>query len=458
MTSPQIITTNGPVVGTRQGDVDVFLGIPYAAGPVGERRFLPPSPPDAWTEPREATSFGPTAPQEENASPGGLPEVPEPVIHGDDFLNLNVWTTATGGDERRPVLVWIHGGGFFAGNSANPWYDGASFARRGLVVVSVNYRLGAEGFLSVPGVESNLALRDWIAALEWVRDNVAAFGGDPEQVTVMGQSAGGMAVAALLSSPASRGLFSRAIIASGVSYSGMITASGAAAVSRTVLERAGADADLAAARGVSPAAFVAAHAELSAELNRVDAPLTLLWLPVIDGELVPMSLLDAVEAGVGGDIPVLVGSTENEFAWRTLGDQPDSTQADHERKRREGQRLFADDLFRRPLDDFARARARAATAPTYRYEFQWRSQAAPYIGAGHSLDIPFFFNNIDAPYFTEYAGPNPPPQLAEAMHSAFASFALDGDPGWAAYDESEEAVMIFDAESRVSRGVEFEAD
>ena len=144
---------------------------------------------------------------QEGAAPGGLPEVPEPVIPGDEILNLNVWTPELAPAQPLPVLVWIHGGGFFAGCSANPWYDGASFAQHGIVMVSLNYRFGAEGFLEIEGATSNRALRDWLAALEWIRDNIAAFGGDPARVTVMGQSAGGMAVSALLATEASAGLF-----------------------------------------------------------------------------------------------------------------------------------------------------------------------------------------------------------------------------------------------------------
>ncbi|MES2172010.1 MAG: carboxylesterase family protein [Actinomycetota bacterium] len=455
MSGREITTSTGPVTGFRADGVDAFLGIPYAAAPVRERRFLPPTPHAAWTEPFDATSFGPTALQEPGEPAGGLPDVPEPIIRGENCLNLNVWTAARPGDSARPVLVWIHGGGFFAGCSANPWYDGASFARHGLVVVSLNYRLGAEGFLVAPGIEPNLAMRDWIAALDWVRDNVAAFGGDPARVTVMGQSAGGMAVTALLASPAARGLFSRAIIASGVSPVGAVSENSAEDVARDVLSAAGATVDIAGARSVTQDQLIDALATVAAERERAGTPMTLAWAPVVDDDLLPSAPLDAVAQGSSADIPVLVGSTKNEFAWRTLIDaSPDDP--DYQQKRREGQRLYADDFFRRAIEQFSRTRVAANSAPTYRYEFQWRSGAEPYIGAAHSLDIPFFFNNLDAAYFEPYAGPNPPQQLADAMHGAFANFALTGDPGWPAYDLREEAVMAFDTDSRVVRGVEFE--
>jgi para-nitrobenzyl esterase len=455
MSGLTIQTTGGPVTGLQKDGVGTFLGIPFAAAPVGERRFLPPQPHATWSEPFAATSFGATALQELGDAAGGLPDVPEPIIVGDDYLNLNVWTTATDGDAPRPVLVWIHGGGFFAGCSANPWYDGASFARHGLVVVSFNYRLGAEGFLVAPGIPHNLAMLDWIAALEWVQNNIAAFGGDPAQVTIMGQSAGGMAVSALLSAPPTHGLFSRAIIASGVSHVGSWSEAEGENISREVLSRAGATDDLAGARSVTREALIAAHAEVSADRELTGTPMMPPWGPVVDGDSVPSTLLDAVERRSGANIPVLVGSAKNEFAWRTIIDaSPDD--ADYEEKRLEGQHLYADNFFRHAIDEFSRARVASDSAPTYRYEFQWRSGAAPYIGAGHSLDIPFFFNNLHAPYFEPYAGPNPPQQLADTMHGAFANFALTGDPGWAPYDTEDEAVMVFDTESHVARGVEFE--
>jgi para-nitrobenzyl esterase len=455
MSSRTIQTTGGPVTGFTKDDVETFLGIPYAAPPVGKLRFLPPAPHEKWSEPFAATSFGATALQELGGAAGGLPDVPEPIIPGDDYLNLNVWTTANAGDAPRPVLVWIHGGGFFAGCSANPWYDGASFARHSLVVVSLNYRLGGEGFLVAQGIEPNLAMLDWIAALSWVRDNVAAFGGDPQQVTVMGQSAGGMAVTALLTSPPARGLFSRAIIASGVSKVGALSENYAGTIARDVLTTAGVSVDVDGARSVTQEQLIAALDRVGAVRDKAGTPMTLAWAPVIAGELLPIDPLDAVTQRVGADIPVLVGSTRNEFAWRTIIDaSPDD--ADYEQKRREGQRLYSDNFFRRAIEQFSRSRVATESAPTYRYEFQWRSGAAPYIGAGHSLDIPFFFNNLDAPYFEPYAGPNPPQQLADAMHGAFANFALTGDPGWPAYDDETEAVMAFDVESRVVRGVEFD--
>jgi para-nitrobenzyl esterase len=448
-TTTPVITTTGPVIGRVADGIAAYQGIPYAAPPFGERRFLAPRPHEPWTEPLEAFEFGPTAPQREGAAPGGLPDVIEPIIAGEEILNLNVWTTGSAG--LRPVLVWIHGGGFFAGCSANPWYDGASFARQGLVVVSLNYRLGAEGFAELADAPSNRGLLDCIAALEWVRDNVAAFGGDPGRVTVMGQSAGGMAVACLLVSAAAEGLFRQAVIASGIAPVSAWPADQARAMTGALAKHAGVEATRAGLASRTPLELIDAHDAVVAEYEAAGTPLMPPWGPVVDGDVVAGQFLDAVRAGRGAAVPVLTGTTKNEFAWRGFRDQPDSAQA-----RRQGQRQFADDFFRHPTQAFAEARVATGAAPTYRYEFGWESTAAPYILAGHSIDIPFFFNNLGAPYVREYTGPNPPQELADFDHHAFASFATTGNPGWPPFSAGS-AVMIIDNEPHLTPGIDFDA-
>src|SRR4051794_33162844 len=207
---PVAATTSGRVRGTAEDGTVAFLGIPYARPPFGVRRFGLPVPEPAWEGVRDATAYGPTAPQPNRP----FTIIPEPVVAGDDCLNLNVFTPDLG-SVGLPVMVWIHGGGFTAGGNTSPWYRGHRFARDGVVVVSVNYRLGAEGFLAIPGAPTNPAIRDWLAALNWVQDNISAFGGDPNQVTIAGQSAGGVACATLLTTPAAAGLFHGAICMSG---------------------------------------------------------------------------------------------------------------------------------------------------------------------------------------------------------------------------------------------------
>ncbi|WP_375400079.1 carboxylesterase/lipase family protein [uncultured Amnibacterium sp.] len=439
---PIIDTTAGPVQGRAVEGVERYLGVPYAAAPFGALRFLAPQAHAPWIEPFQADRFGPTAPQKEGASPGGLPDVIEPIIAGDEILNLNVWTPVDRSGPL-PVLLWIHGGGFFAGCSANPWYDGTSFARQGLVFVSCNYRFGAEGFLELEGAPANRGVLDWIAALEWIRDNIAAFGGDPAAVTIMGQSAGGMAVSALLSAPAAERLFHRAIIASGVSASSIWSRDAAIAVAEDVTQEAGIARTLEGARSATPNQIIAAHERVNDRPVEEGGSLMPPWAPVVDGALLDGDLFDAVAQGRSAGIPVLVGSTANEFAWMTYRDRPDDEEA-----KAEGQQLFADELFRLPIQRFADARADAGAAPTFRYEFQWKSSAAPYIRAGHSLDIPFCFHTLDAAYVLDYTGPNPPVALADEDHDAFAAFARTGDPGWPAYERAG-AVKLFDTPSRV---------
>ena len=204
------LTAQGRLRGARDGPALRFLGIPFAESPAAAGRFAAPAAPGRWDGIRDALSYGATSPQPDR----GVTLIPEPIIAGDNELNLNVFTPDLG-PARLPVLVWIHGGGFFGGCNASPWYRGGPFARDGVVLVSINYRLGAEGFLEVPGAPANRAVRDWVRALEWVQENIAAFGGDPGRVTIAGQSAGGAACAALLGVPAARGLFRGAACMSG---------------------------------------------------------------------------------------------------------------------------------------------------------------------------------------------------------------------------------------------------
>lgn len=436
--NPTATISSGSLEGRTVDGVDRFLGIPYAAPPFGDRRFLAPGPVEPWEGVRQADAFGPTAPQRVGSFSGGLPAVIEPTIPGDDILNLNVWAPADR-TEPLPVLVWIHGGGFFEGSSANPWYEGSAFARRGLVIVSINYRFGAEGFLELEGAPSNRGLLDWIAALRWVRDEVAAFGGDPARVTVMGQSAGGMAVSALLAAPDARGLFVRAVIASGVSDISAWSPESARRVADLVVAELGIPRTRDAAAAIDPAAFVEAHAAVLAAATARGEGLIPPWAPVVDGDSLPGTVFD----GAGLDIPVMFGSTAHEFAWMGYRDTPDDVEA-----RDRAQRMFADEFFRDAIHRFAEARVAAGAAPSYRYEFQWESTAAPYIRSGHSIDIPFFFGTLDAPYVRDYTGREPSAALSDVVQAAFAGFARDGDPGFPPYAEGR-AVMRFDEPSTV---------
>ena len=300
-------THEGAVLGMERDGVHSYLGIPYAAPPVGELRWREPRPPAAWSGVRDATRFGNAAIQTVHTG------MDLRAAQSEDCLNLNVWTTAPGADSLQPVMVWIHGGGFLNGSSSLTNWPGDQLCRSGAVVVSMNYRLGAFGFLTHPEVGANFGMLDWIAALQWVRANIREFGGDPENVTVFGQSAGGAATRALLSAPSARGLFHKAIIQSAgfedyavvgsPSYERSVKASAA------LVERLGVD-SVAAARSATTEQVREASFVLSGTNppeGQVHTPANLTWYPIVDGS----TMLDEF-AGWPADVPVLVGCTQDE--------------------------------------------------------------------------------------------------------------------------------------------------
>ena len=413
----------GPVIGRRTGPVQRFLGIPYAQPPTGVRRFAAPVRRGRFPEPFDASRHGPTS-QRVPLFP--TTTVPEPSVPGDDILNLSVVTPApvpAYDHAPFPVLVWIHGGGFLAGSPASPWYDGRSFARDGAVCVTVGYRLGVDGFAPLDDVPTNLGLRDLLLALDWVRENIAAFGGDPGRVTVAGQSAGGAAVLALLSSPAASGLFQRAVSLSG----GLFDGDGDAA--RDFVERLGKRV------GVPPtragfgsrtveqlqAAVVALRDELGADI----LPLG----PITGDDILPVTVADGLTRH-GHDVPVLLGATGDEFDCGAAPENPHPspyTLAELTAARAAGTRV-TDTWFRAACPRVAAAR-RGADAGTWLYSIEWPSPVLG--GAAHCVDIPFFFDLLDAPGCAEALGPYPPVELAAAMHADLVGFVHGREPGWA---------------------------
>lgn len=385
----------GEIVGRRTGPVRRFLGIPYAEAPLGPRRFAAPLPRARFTQPYDATRHGATSQQ---VPLSATTTVPEPSIPGDDILNLAV--VAPPADDHRtpcPVMVWIHGGGFLAGSQASPWYDGRAFARDGIVCVTVGYRLGVDGFAPLDGTPTNLGLRDLLLALDWVRDNIAAFGGDPDRITLGGQSAGGAAVLALLASPAGRDRFQRAVSMSG----GFFEVSAERA--RAVLDRLGHRLGVEPTRGGFADRTVAEIQRALIE-TRADDDVLLLG-PYVGDDVLPVPVPDGL-ATHGHDIPLLLGATRDEF----------------------GEPRLTDTLFRSACPRAALSR-RAATAGTWLYSFAWPSPVTG--GATHCVDIPFFHDVLDAPGVTEALGPAPPADLATAMHSDLAAFVRGEEPGWA---------------------------
>lgn len=454
MTQPlPAVTSRGPVLGTWQGTSARFLGIPYAEAPVGELRFAAPVPPAPWTEPLDATRYGPTA-QRRPFTLDGPTTIPEPSIPGDGVLNLNVFTPDPAPGAGLPVLVWIHGGGYVAGSAASPWYDGSAFNRDGVVLVSIGYRLGIEGFLHLDDAPDNRAVLDWIAALQWVRDNITAFGGDPDKVTIAGQSAGGGAVQTLLATPAAHGLFRAAISQSGAVKSHQHRRD-ALADSARLTERTGVPARAAALRDLTGDELLALQDALAGP--GAGLPLA----PFADGELVPVPVSEAFADGSASGVPLLLGFTRAEFnppagadpapapaeavravlaghglgpeavtAYTALHEETDPAQ-------RMGQAL-TDALFRGPSLALAEARAHHEL-PTWLYHFTWGS-------AAHCLEIPFAFDLLDAERVTAATGPHPPQSLADAMHAAWVAFVRDLDPGphWPRYTDKRRTTMTWD--------------
>ncbi len=313
------VLDSGPVSGRLENGIRSFLGIPYAAPPVGELRWKEPQPVQPWKEVRPCLDFGPSCPQVREDWTGEL----DVGRTDEDCLYLNVWTPAESPDDRLPVMVWIHGGAFKSGSGSLPIYDGAGLASRGVVVVTFNYRLGPFGFLAHPllsaesphGVSGNYGLLDQVAALEWVRRNIAAFGGDPEKVTVFGESAGGMSILYLMTSPLAEGLFQRAIVESGplmdlgLPVSRVPTLREAEKTGREISRKLGCDQaedELAALRSIPPERLL----EAAASDNPFMSPINL--SPNIDGYLLPVSPLEAFASGEAAHVPLLTGINADE--------------------------------------------------------------------------------------------------------------------------------------------------
>jgi para-nitrobenzyl esterase len=432
-----------------------------------------PEPPPEWAGTRDCTNFGPTPPKPAYAAP--FDELlPEPDIPGDDWLTLNVWTADLTG--RAPVMVWIHGGAFANGNSAVAMYDGYSFASDGVVLVSINYRLGIDGFALLPDAPPNRGLLDQVAALEWVRDNIAGFGGDPANVTIFGESAGAMSVITLLGMPRVRGLFSRVIAQSGAAQAAASPAD-ARLVTGELSTVLGFEATAASLAGLPLDKLISAQATVRDAMAAAPDPArwgasvagsSMAFLPVVDGDVVPLHPLAALAAGHGADVPLLAGTNTEEFrlfavpnglaalvtadvlpgVLRMFGIAPD-TAALYQANRPQATpgdlmcALITDQFFRNALFAAAEARADAATARTYLYEFAWRSQIQD-LGAAHAVEIPFVFGNLSSPDARLAIGEDPPADLAAEMHAAWIRFAASGNPGWEPFDASY-PIMTFGA-------------
>jgi para-nitrobenzyl esterase len=473
-------TQQGVVRGRMDDGVATFKGIPYAAPPFRANRFRPPQPVERWDGVREALSYGPTVPKPPYFPPFDV-IIPEPAIPGEDCLNLNIWTPDVG-RAGLPVMVWIHGGAFSNGSGAVLQYDGSRFARDGVVCVTINYRLGADGFLYLGDGIANLGLLDQIAALIWVQENIAAFGGNPDNVTIFGESAGAFSVSTLLSMPRATGLFRRMIAESGAGHH-VISPATSQRVGQYLAEKLGVEATRESIAAVPVDRLLQAQVELSGDAfanpdperwGEVAANL-MPFEPVVDGDVLPTRPIDSIVAGAGAGVDVLIGTNTDEQrlfmvpggainyinedilagAVAAYGLPVSETIATYRAIRPDASAgellasVVTDWFFRIPAIRLAEAHAQGSGA-TYMYQFTWRSPGFDgKLGACHGLEIPFVFDTLDKEGFEVLLGDSAPQQLADAMHSAWVAFAISGNPSWQKYDLNRRATMRFDTKQEL---------
>ncbi len=459
-----VATTTGRVAGRASGGVVAFKGIPYATA----GRWAPPRPVPGWTGVRDAFEFGPQAPQTPGLLEAAFGMADWPM--SEDCLSLNVWTPAADPSARRPVLVFLHGGAFTNGTGAAPWYYGDAFVRDGCVLVTLNYRLGVLGYLHLADIagerfagSGNLGLLDQVAALDWVQANIAGFGGDPGNVTVFGESAGGASALALLACPAAAGRFQRTI-AQSPSILQLRSRVQATAAAEQVLARLAID------RGHLDRLFdVPVPALLDAQGGFVGPELFTAFAPTPDGTVLPGPV---VEEAAAARPPLLIGTNRDELylftaldgrtasvddaalrkvAHRIVGDDGDALIAAYIAARpgrvpgQIGASIAGDDAFWLPAIDLAEARR----APTWMYRFDWATPVfGGVLGACHGVELPFVFETLEAA--RGFVGDDPAlAELAATVHQAWVRFASTGDPGWPAYDDDRRATMRFETASAV---------
>lgn len=494
-TSDRVVeTTFGPVRGADDGRVSSWKGVRYAAPPVGGLRFRAPQPPERWTEVADATRYGPACPQPV------FPNMPLDLgaPQGEDCLRLNVWaSSATQPGDRKPVMVWLHGGAYVLGSGSQALYDGRRLAGDGeVIVVTVNYRVGALGFMDLSSFttsrrrfDSNVGLRDVLAALSWVRDNIAAFGGDPRNVTLFGESAGAGIVTTLLASPSAEGLFARAIAQSSPATS-VYDRRRAERVAETVLDRLDVDADR--LPDVPTAVLLAASQEVFDEVP-VRNPGLLAFVPIIDGELLDDYPVKRVQEGRSLPVPLIIGTNKHEAALFRLmrsrlmpitphaitsmfdqiaAEQPDLQLPTDEqigsaysrlRRRARSLSIATDVGFRMPSVWLAEGHSRVAPVYLYRFDYSTPLLKVLLVRAAHATELPYVWGTLGAPKdpTLKLGGSKTAKAVSKRMRTRWVNFAArstpagpDGEPDWTPYREGDRACLIIDKYDTVARDVD----
>jgi para-nitrobenzyl esterase len=491
--APVADTRHGKVRGTLKDGISVFKGIPYGAPTSGANRFRKPQPPQAWSDVRDATAYPSMAPQPPAPIRGLFESWTDPTTPGEDCLGLNVWTPALRDGGKRPVMVWFHGGDFASLSGSRSVFDATRMARRGdVIVLTVNHRLNAFGFLYLGDLlpeyaeGANAGMLDLVAALEWVRDNIAEFGGDPANVTIFGQSGGGGKVATMMAMPAGKGLFHRAIIQSGTyarnAHLEAMSTDAATKHAHTLL----------AALELKPAdartlidlpmeTLIAATAKAAQAKERA------VWRPVADGTNLPAGPSWPSAPEVSADVPLMIGSTATEMSMLMGTPRPELFDLDDAGLRKRLSVWFGPDkmdeviatfqskspsatpgrlyfdistavVFRRGAWRHADLKAAQGKAPVYLYEIDWVTPVdGGKWGSPHSMEHPFVFDNVALSASMVGASPTEPQKLADQISPTWIAFARTGNPNnnaiphWPAYTVPERATMVFDTQSRAEQ-------
>src|SRR5271156_218649 len=497
MAEQVVVETNfGKIRGTAENGVNVFKGIPYAASPEEEGRFAAPRKLPAWTGVRDAFDFGNRAIQDENAF--ALPPAMLKLFAGrelppmsENCLVLNVWTPAVNDGRKRPVMFWCHGGAFISGSGDSPWYDGSNLCRKGdVVVVTINHRLGAFGYLHLDEsggdeftASGNAGMLDIVAALEWVRDNIAAFGGDAGNVTIFGESGGGAKVSVLMAMPAAHGLFHKAIIQSGPAVQ-MASRDDAAETARQLLAELNLTSDnVGALRQVPALELARAQAAVLKKVSMMSFAnrRRVGFNPVVDGKHLPGGPFAPTAPAISANVPLMIGTNKDEMTlffgfapWLDgldeaamrqrvemfVGDQADRIIEPYRRARpKDSMRdlvlaIATDHAMRMPSLVIADRKVAQHAAPVFVYLFTWETPVLDgRLKSPHALEIPFVFDTVDTSGLT---GDSPTRfALAEKMSRAWLAFARTGNPNhegipnWPPYSTETRPTMIFDDQCKV---------